>query len=498
MRLPDGAWGVACYFHELQAIRLAEEIISNAARRDALLLELNERLRTLSIPAAIMKATAEVVARGLRVTESGYVEVASDGPASLSGRAYVEGRPIPVAALRLGDFGDEFAAAMRAGEPFFSEDLTGHPQPLEEARAFQTKAIAAVPLMKQGSLVACLYAIHHLPRPWPEWERALLRELAERARCILERAHSQEELRQQTEQFEAFIQQAPMGIYMVDDEFRIRLVNRTASQIFGDTPELIGRDFDQVAHSLWTTEYADEQVKLLRDTLDSGKSHVFAERAERRFPRDVLEYDEWRIDRIALADRHGVVCYFRDVSRFVRAREARRRAERVLARVASADAFRVAFADALRSMTDPMDVMGEAVRVLGERLSLSRAFYAELDHCGPSLLGVAPRVPSARCRCPSAKAASRRLRGGAHRSAARGAHGGGRRRRCIAFNRPRAFGVRGHLARGLSSWCPSSEQESSSLWWVAIRPPRAGGPITKYRSSKKLPKGHGLRSSGLG
>ena len=49
--------------------------------------------------------------------------------------------------------------------------------------------------------------------------------VAERARCTLERAHSQEELRQRTEQFEAFIHQAPMGIYMVDDEFRIRLVN---------------------------------------------------------------------------------------------------------------------------------------------------------------------------------------------------------------------------------------------------------------------------------
>ena len=106
-------------------------------------------------------------------------------------------------------------------------------------------------------------------------------------------------------------------------------------------------------------------MKLLRDTLDSGNSHVFAERAERRFPGDVLEYDEWRIDRISLADRYGVVCYFRDISRFVRAREARRRAERVLARVASADAFRVAFADALRSMTDPMECHGRSGAGLG-------------------------------------------------------------------------------------------------------------------------------------
>ena len=52
------------------------------------------------------------------------------------------------------------------------------------------------------------------------------------------------------------------------------------------------------------------------------------ERIERRHDRDVVESYEWRIDRIVLADgRFGVVCYFRDVSVQVLAREALRRSE---------------------------------------------------------------------------------------------------------------------------------------------------------------------------
>jgi two-component system NtrC family sensor kinase len=116
---------------------------------------------------------------------------------------------------------------------------------------------------------------------------------------------------------------APLGAYLIDEDFRIRQVNPTALPVFGDIPALIGRDFDEVIHRLWSKEYADEIVRLFRHTLATGEPYMTPERSEVRRDRGVTEYYEWQIHRIPLPDgRHGVVCHFRDISAQVRARQA--------------------------------------------------------------------------------------------------------------------------------------------------------------------------------
>ena len=123
-------------------------------------------------------------------------------------------------------------------------------------------------------------------------------------------------------QFETLLDQAPMGVYLVDADFRIRQVNPAALPVFGDIPDLIGRDFDEVIHTLWPRHYADEIVERFRHTLQTGEPYIVPERVEERLDRGVKEYYEWRIDRMPLPDgRFGVVCYFRDISTQVQARE---------------------------------------------------------------------------------------------------------------------------------------------------------------------------------
>lgn len=132
---------------------------------------------------------------------------------------------------------------------------------------------------------------------------------------ITERKQAEVALRQQRAQFETLLNQAPLGVYLVDADFRILQVNPLGLPIFGNMPDLIGRNFDEVIHKLWTKEYADEIVRIFRHTLESGEPYVTPERAEFRIDRNVTEYYEWRLDRITLPDgRYGLVCYFRDVS----------------------------------------------------------------------------------------------------------------------------------------------------------------------------------------
>ena len=121
---------------------------------------------------------------------------------------------------------------------------------------------------------------------------------------------------------QALLDAAPMGAYLVDSDFRIAAVNRTAAPVFGDIPELIGRSFEEVIRILWPDEYANEIVGRFRHTLQTGEEYIVDERAEVRRDTDVVEYYEWRIGRITLpGGQHAVVSYFKDISDRVRRRE---------------------------------------------------------------------------------------------------------------------------------------------------------------------------------
>jgi PAS domain S-box-containing protein len=136
-------------------------------------------------------------------------------------------------------------------------------------------------------------------------------------------AASEEIARRRTEQFESLLAAAPIGLYLVDDEFKIREANPTALAAFGEIPGLIGRDFAEVMHVLWPRHYADEVVRLFRHTLETGEPYSTPEHIEQRLDRGVTEYYEWWINRIPLTEgRSGVVCWFRDISAQVAARAA--------------------------------------------------------------------------------------------------------------------------------------------------------------------------------
>lgn len=127
---------------------------------------------------------------------------------------------------------------------------------------------------------------------------------------------------------EALLNAAPLGVYLVDCDFRIAFVNPTARPVFGDVPDLIGRDFADVMRVLWVREYADEVIGHFRRVLETGEPHVEPERAEQRRDRGRVEYYEWRLDRVPLPDgRAGVVCYVRDISEQVESRRALARSE---------------------------------------------------------------------------------------------------------------------------------------------------------------------------
>ncbi len=186
------------------------------------------------------------------------------------------------------------------------------------------------------------------------------RELLVRVGSLVRSAEMHRKANEALAQFETLLNEAPVGVYVVDDHFRIAEVNPVALPVFGDIPDLIGRDFDQVIHMLWPKPYADEIVELFRHTLDTGEPHFIPERIEERLDRMVTEYYEYQINRIPLpGNRQGVVCYLRDISKSVMAREALREAD------SRKDEFLATLAHELRNPLAPLRSSLEILKLSG-------------------------------------------------------------------------------------------------------------------------------------
>jgi PAS domain S-box-containing protein len=175
------------------------------------------------------------------------------------------------------------------------------------------------------------------------------RELLVRVGALVRSAELHRRAIEARAQFETLLNEAPLGVYLVDQDFRIAAVNPVAAPTFGAIADLIGRDFDEVIHILWPKAYADEIVRIFRRTLETGEPHIEPERIEQRLDRGVTEYYEWRVSRIPLPEnRRGVVCYFRDISRVVATREALREAD------SRKDEFLATLAHELRNPLAPL------------------------------------------------------------------------------------------------------------------------------------------------
>src|ERR1700722_20307492 len=100
------------------------------------------------------------------------------------------------------------------------------------------------------------------------------RELLARVQTHLEmarvRRQASEALRWRTEQFETLINEAPLGVYLVDDNFRIQELNPAARTIFGNIPALTGSDFEAFIRIRWPEQSAAEILQHFPHTLETG------------------------------------------------------------------------------------------------------------------------------------------------------------------------------------------------------------------------------------
>ncbi|WP_435011153.1 ATP-binding protein [Tundrisphaera lichenicola] len=157
-------------------------------------------------------------------------------------------------------------------------------------------------------------------------------------------------------QLNELVEQCPFGIYIIDADFRIAMMNRWSQEgAFVNVRPVIGRPFDEAIRILWSEPVAVDIIRTFRHTLDSGEPYTSKDFVKPRADEDRVDGYEWELHRITLPDgRPGVVCYYFDVTRLREAEAALRENDR------RKDEFLAMLAHELRN---PLSAIGNAVNV---------------------------------------------------------------------------------------------------------------------------------------
>ena len=126
---------------------------------------------------------------------------------------------------------------------------------------------------------------------------------------------AEEQIRRNHDTFYDLIQNNPFGIYVIDADFKVAEASQGSQKVFENVKPLIGRDFAEVLRVVWAEPFASEAIGRFRQTLETGEPYASPRTVELRGDVELVEAYDWRIERIELPDgRHGVVCYFYDLS----------------------------------------------------------------------------------------------------------------------------------------------------------------------------------------
>ncbi|MBM1170948.1 PAS domain S-box protein [Microvirga arabica] len=251
-----------------------KEEIHLAQKRQEFLLQLNDQLRSLADPDAIMEATAQSLGRFLKVDCAGYGEVDDTRGIILVEREWSkgvignEGR-----AYRLYDFLPTMMAELRQGRPIYVEDIRNDPRAdkPEVQAAYSTinaRSALAVPLLKDEKLTAILYMHSAEPRVWSTDDLALAEDVAERTWTAVEKARAEIGLRETDARFRLIAESLPALVWILNPRTELIYTNERWVTYSGLSPE------EALGHSWMTAIHPDDMARMQDELVPVVTQHT--------------------------------------------------------------------------------------------------------------------------------------------------------------------------------------------------------------------------------
>jgi PAS domain S-box-containing protein len=270
-----------------------------ARKRQSFRLSLEQRLRDLGDPTAVMAAAIEALAFEISASRVGYAEIdAAEETVALGRNWTLDGTSDYPESYRLDAFDDAIMCEVRAGRVLVMDDITNDPRAAgsrDVFDAFGTKAIVVVPLIKDGRFTATLYVHNDRPRRWDD-DVELIAEVADRTWAAVGRARAEIDLRESERQLRKLndslarqvasalaerklladiVEDTDVLIHVVDRNYRWLAINRAASlefsRIFGVAQPKAG---DSVLTLLADHPGPREQLKARWSRALSGEEYI--------------------------------------------------------------------------------------------------------------------------------------------------------------------------------------------------------------------------------
>ncbi|NML43294.1 PAS domain-containing protein [Ramlibacter sp. G-1-2-2] len=175
------------------AVRAVEEI-RLLEERQAFLLKFSDALRPIADPARIKVVATGLLGEQLAVHRAFYAD-ADNGHWIVTRGFERDIEPLPERPFEMSACGDWIVEAFQAGQSVVIDDMATDPRLGSQERdahlALQIRAEVALPLVKNGQLVAMLVVHSAAPRAWSGPDLALLEEVAQRTWSAVARARAE-------------------------------------------------------------------------------------------------------------------------------------------------------------------------------------------------------------------------------------------------------------------------------------------------------------------
>jgi PAS domain S-box-containing protein len=199
----------------------AQRALESASRQQAFLVALDDAIRPVSSPQEVMALAESRLAEYLDVSRCSYGVIDDAGIVTVD-TEFVRGLPSTAGTHRLSVYPKASVEAYQRGETVVHYDTATQPGTADHFKTVYEpiglRASIAVPLVKDGRLLAIFGACDHRPRQWTSEEVWLVQAVADRAWQAIERARAEQALRTLAENLEDRVQERTAQLQAAHDE----------------------------------------------------------------------------------------------------------------------------------------------------------------------------------------------------------------------------------------------------------------------------------------